>query len=150
MRHQASTVAVITTGGDGQVPGGLTATAVMSLTAEPASVAVCVNKAASAHNLIVTTGKFGVNFLSANQSRESGVFSDNSLKDERFDIVDWYVSESGVALLKNTAASAACTVEHTVPVYSHTLFLGVVREVVTSDESPLIYGDGKYGRFEAL
>lgn len=150
MRQQASTVSVITTGGDGQSPGGLTATAVMSLTAEPASLAVCVNKSAGAHDLIIQTGKFGVNFLSSSQPRESRVFSDNTLKGDRFDRVDWFVSDSGVALLKNAAASAVCTVEHTVEVFSHTLFLGVVHEVMTTGKSPLIYGDGRYGRFESL
>ena len=150
MRQQASTVAIITTGGADAGPGGLTATAVMSLTATPASVAVCVNKSASAHDLIIETGKFGVNFLGADQVEASNVFSNNALKDERFEHVDWFVSESGVALLRGTAASAACSVEHSVPVFSHTLFLGVVHEVFTGDASPLIYGDGRYGKFERI
>ena len=149
MRQQASTVAVITTGGEDS-PGGLTATAVMSLTATPASVAVCVNKSASAHDQIVECAKFGVNFLSTDQVNASNVFSNNDLKDERFEHVDWFVSETGVALLRGTAASAACTVEHSVPVFSHTLFMGVVHEVFTSDGSPLIYGDGRYGKFEQI
>ena len=150
MRQQASTVAVITTGGDDSPPGGLTATAVMSLTASPASIAVCVNKSASAHDRIIETGKFGVNFLSTEQADVSNVFSDNSLKEQRFDLVDWFVSDAGVALLKDTAASAACTVEHSVPVFSHTLFLGVIHEVLTGNEAPLIYGSGRYGRFADL
>ena len=150
MRQQASTVAIITTGSRDSAPGGLTATAVMSLTAAPASIAVCVNKSASAHDLIVKTGKFGVNFLATDQVEASNVFSNNALKDERFEHVDWFVSDTGVALLEGAAASAACTVEHSVPVFSHTLFLGVVHEVCTSDASPLIYGDGRYGQFQRI
>ena len=150
MRQQASTVAVITTGGGERPPAGLTATAVMSLTATPASVAVCVNKSASAHDRIVENGSFGVNFLAADQVEVSNVFSDHSAKDRRFDLVEWFVSDAGVVLLDGTAASASCTVEHTVPVFSHTLFLGVVHEVVTSEQAPLIYGGGRYGRFATL
>ena len=150
MRQQASTVAVITTGGRPTSPGGLTATAVMSLTAAPASVAVCINKSASAHDQILESGRFGVNFLGSDQASVSNVFSDNSLKDRRFELVDWFTSESGVALLRGTAASAACSVEHTVPVFTHTLVLGVVHEVFTGDASPLIYGDGRYGRFQQI
>ena len=111
MRKQASTVAVITTGGDHSTPAGLTATAVMSLTATPASVAVCVNKSASAHDTIVESGHFGINFLADSQTEESRIFSDNGLKDSRFEIVDWFLASTGVALLKGTAASAACTVD---------------------------------------
>lgn len=150
MRQQASTVAVITTGGSSASPGGLTATAVMSLTAAPASVAVCINKTASAHDRILESEKFGVNFLGSDQVHESSVFSDNALRNKRFELVDWFVSETGVALLSGTAASAACSVAHTVPVFTHTLVLGVVHEVFTSEASPLIYGDGRYGRFEQL
>ena len=149
MRKQASTVAVITAG-DKRRQGGLTATAVMSLTDDPASVAICVNQSASAHDLILCNGAFGVNFLGDGQDEISGVFSDNSVKDRRFEMVDWFPSDNGVPLLRGTAASAACSVQHVVPVFSHTLMLGVVHEIHTSDSTPLLYGDGAYGRFVSI
>ena len=149
MRKQASTVAVVTAGGADR-QGGLTATAVMSLTDKPASMAVCINKSASAHELIAATGAFGVNFLSDGQVDISAVFSDSSLKEKRFELVDWFLSDGGTPLLRKTAACAACSVEHIVPVFTHTLILGVVHEIHTSESMPLLYGEGGYGRFDAI
>ena len=55
MRHLAASVTLITTKVQDQ-RGGLTATAVCSVSAEPPQILVCVNKSASAHDPIGEAG----------------------------------------------------------------------------------------------
>ena len=62
MRHLAASVTLITTRHDG-LRGGLTATAVCSVSAEPPQILVCVNRTASAHDTIGQARIFCVNIL---------------------------------------------------------------------------------------
>src|SRR5260370_12479329 len=63
MRHLAASVTLITTR-HRELRGGLTATAVCSVSAEPPQILVCVNKTASAHDPIGEAGFFCGNILS--------------------------------------------------------------------------------------
>lgn len=66
MRHQAGAVTIIAVGKPGNRTG-LTATAMCSLTDNPPSVLICVNKSASAHAPIREHKSFSVNLLSHEQ-----------------------------------------------------------------------------------
>src|SRR6201993_5535380 len=64
MRRLAGGVSIISGAGpDG--PLGVTATAVVSLTAEPPSVLCCLNRSLTLETLVKETGRFGVNMLRA-------------------------------------------------------------------------------------
>ena len=69
MRHLAASVTLITTR-HRDLRGGLTATAVCSVSAEPPQILVCVNKTASAHDPIGEAGFFCVNILSPGASQD--------------------------------------------------------------------------------
>ena len=74
MRHLAGAVTVIATGAPGH-RFGLTATAVCSLSDEPPTLLVCVNRPASAHDVISRNGNFSVNLLADDQEPRSPVGS---------------------------------------------------------------------------
>ena len=63
MRHCAGAVALVTVGREDGRRTGLTATAVCSLSDDPPSLLVCVNRNASAHPRIREERCFGVSFL---------------------------------------------------------------------------------------
>jgi len=65
MRHLAGGVSVITPGGSDI--SGMTVTSVSSLSVEPPSLIVSVNRAASSWPLLKRYGHFGVNILTADQ-----------------------------------------------------------------------------------
>ena len=69
MRHLAASVTLITTR-HRDLRGGLTATAVCSVSAEPPQILVCVNKTASAHDPIGEAGFFCVNILCPEPSQD--------------------------------------------------------------------------------
>src|SRR5258708_37571703 len=64
MRRLAGGVSIISAAGlDG--PLGVTATAVVSLTAEPPSVLCCLNRSLALETVVKATGRVGVNMLRA-------------------------------------------------------------------------------------
>lgn len=145
MRRLASGVSLITTG-RGDVRGGLIATAVNSVSAEPPTLLICVNQGASAHDLIVRSGTFCVNFLPAHCADIAGQFSSSARKAERFVKGDWTEMASGSPTLANALAAFDCEVVQTVGYHSHTIFFGLIREVRLSpgEDLPLIYLDRNF------
>ena len=85
MRHLAASVTLITTR-HRDLRGGLTATAVCSVSAEPPQILVCVNKTASAHDPIGEAGFFCVNILAPGHRKIAERFAgmDGVEGDERF------------------------------------------------------------------
>ena len=94
MRHLAASVTLITTR-HRDLRGGLTATAVCSVSAEPPQILVCVNKTASAHDPIGEAGFFCVNVLSPQHRKLAERFAgmDGVEGDERFrDMGEWSIA----------------------------------------------------------
>ena len=63
MRHCAGAVALVTVGAEHGKRTGLTVTSACSLSDNPPSLIVCVNRNASAHARIREEGAFAINFL---------------------------------------------------------------------------------------
>jgi flavin reductase len=66
MRNLAAGVSIVTSG-KGPDRRGLTVTATCSLSAEPPSILVCVNRNAEAYSTIIDSRSFAVNFLAFDQ-----------------------------------------------------------------------------------
>ena len=97
MGRFAGAITAITTFADDQ-PAGMIATAVCSLSAEPPSVIVCVNKSASAHDLILNNGYFGVSLLSPGHAHVVNQF--NTAKGaDRFALDDWELDNGKAPVL---------------------------------------------------
>src|SRR5688572_2857783 len=89
MRKVPSAVAVVSTKHDG-CRGGLTATAVCSVSADPPQILVCVNKGGRTHESMRSAEFFGVNFLAENQEAVARSFSSPSAApEERFAGARW-------------------------------------------------------------
>ena len=150
MRRLAATVTIISTGGRGR-RHGITATAVTSLSMDPPSLLVCVNRAGSLHVLLTENDRFCVNLLRSEQARLSDAFSGKLTSEERFLHGAWVDDAEGLPYLADAQASIFCRKENAVQHGSHTIFIGVVDSVLTMDDvCPLIYSDGKYGRCSPL
>lgn len=74
MKNHAGAPVVIATGRPGQ-RSGLTATSFCSLSDAPTTILICVNKNASAHPVIQSTGSFSVNLLSGEQASLAASFA---------------------------------------------------------------------------
>src|ERR1700722_942268 len=146
MRRRAAGVSIITTL-DEDVPHGLVATSVSSVCAEPEpSLLVCVNGNSSIHDVIHRRKVFCANVLGANDIELAQRFSLPEFRASRFEHGSWVSLATGSPALSGALASFDCEVTHVVPVHSHTIFVGVVRDLKLwqSEIDALLYLDGQY------
>ena len=144
MRRMAATVTVITAR-QGETNAGMTATAVTSLSMEPPSLLVCVNKAAGFHETISSTGYFCVNVLRQGQHEISKAFGGKLIPEERFSVGSWG-HERSVPYLKDAQAAIFCRRANIFEHGTHSIIVGEAVEVLLIDPvAPLIYADGRYG-----
>ena len=83
MRRVASTVNVITVCVGGE-PMGITATAMSSLSLDPPSLLICINRTASLHSPLEDVSHFCVNVLHRSQEDIAQMFADRSQQALRF------------------------------------------------------------------
>ncbi|QPQ54765.1 flavin reductase family protein [Allosphingosinicella flava] len=144
MRRVASTVNVITVCVDGQ-PMGITATAMSSLSMDPPSLLVCINRAAALHSPLEDVSHFGVNVLHADQRHFAAMFADRQQQHLRF-AEGWELDPAHPPRLEDAQASLLCRrIDHH-PFGTHSIFIGVVEHVTVRDDiDPLLYLNGHYG-----
>jgi flavin reductase (DIM6/NTAB) family NADH-FMN oxidoreductase RutF len=147
MRHLAASVCLITTR-LGAERGGLTATAVCSVSAEPPQLLVCVNREASAHPLIVASRIFAVNVLAPDHRKIAERFAgmDGVEGDARFaDLGDWRTLATGAPVLAGCPVTFDCKVAHTMVAGTHTIVIGEIVDVcLDAAHLPLLYADGTF------
>ena len=133
----------------GEVRNGLTATAVCSASADPPILVVCVNRTASAHDLIVESGAF-VNFLDPHdQAAIARLFSTAKLTPEaRFAEGAWKEAATGSPMLEGALSAFDCQTVQTQSFDSHTVFFGRVCAAETLGGDALLYRDGYFRRLE--
>ena len=146
MRRLAAGVSIVTTL-DEDVSHGLLATSVSSVCAEPEpTLLVCVNRNSSIHDVIHRSKIFCANVLSADDVELAQRFSVPELRASRFERGSWVSLATGAPALASALASFDCELTQVVPVYSHTIFVGVVRDLKLwqNDIDALLYLDGQY------
>jgi flavin reductase (DIM6/NTAB) family NADH-FMN oxidoreductase RutF len=146
MRHLAGGVSVITVG-RGRDITGMTVTSVSSLSVDPPSLIVSINRASSSWPLLKHHGVFGVNILTADQLEVAERFTgkDGLKGAERFAGVEWITGASGVPLLAGALAAIDCEVEDIVERHSHAIVIGRVRDMrLSSRTAALAYWQGQY------
>jgi flavin reductase (DIM6/NTAB) family NADH-FMN oxidoreductase RutF len=146
MRSVPGAVSIVTTG---TRPGrhGLTLTAGCSLSTEPSSVLVCVNKSAGAHDTIKQSGVFCWNILAAEHASLARTFSgqDGSKGDVRFAEGVWRDLVTGAPSLIEAICSFDCRVIGAHDGGSHTIFVGeVLAQSTHADREPLVYVNGNF------
>lgn len=148
LRRLAASVAVITTGRDSDAVG-MTATAVTSVSMDPPSLLVCVNRAASLHAAVARAGRFRVTWLRADQGDVARSFGGGRAQAERFASADWTITADGGPSLADALATCVCALEEAVDFGTHTVFIGRVVSAEAGEGRPLLYCDGGYGELAA-
>jgi flavin reductase (DIM6/NTAB) family NADH-FMN oxidoreductase RutF len=146
MRHLVGGVSVITSGRDDDITG-MTVTSLSSLSLDPASLIVSINRLSSMRPVLECHGVFGVNILTAEQVDIAERFAGkNGLKGtERFAGAEWVTRGASAPLLVGAAAAIDCEVERLIEHHSHSIVIGRVRHVLlSSHESGLAYWHGRY------
>ena len=121
----------------------MTVSSVFSVSLEPMSMAVSVNKSASLYDLLKEESKFSLNLLTTDQIDIAEICSGAEEGQVRFNHLDWNLEE--IPFLQSAQSNLFCTCKKIIPLYSHSLIIGEVDDLFHSGKTnPLIYQDGKY------
>jgi flavin reductase (DIM6/NTAB) family NADH-FMN oxidoreductase RutF len=150
MRRMASSVCVVTTR-NGDMHQGMAATSVASLSMQPPSLLVCVNRSVATHKALHESGLFCVNLLGEAHAAVCDAFGGKLSGPERFSVGDWRESEQGLRYLPDAPAAMICRLDAAHDYGTHTICIGAVEQVLLgANGAPLLYREGGVGRFVAL
>jgi flavin reductase (DIM6/NTAB) family NADH-FMN oxidoreductase RutF len=146
MRQLASGICLVTQNVNG-VRAGMTATAVASLSLDPPTLIVCVNRAASIYAGLTPGAAFGVSVLGADHREFADRFAGRTGENgaERFREGRWRIAPNGAPLLGDALAAFACKVEEIVERNTHAIVIGRVKHAAAaSGGGALLYWRGVY------
>lgn len=139
-------VTVITTAHDG-VPHGITASAVASLSVDPPTLLVCLNKQSATRGAIAAARRFVVNVLAADQSGLAMHFASKS--PEKFARLQVENGAHGLPRLPGAIATLDCAVVAEVDGGTHSIFVGRAEAGSAGGGAPLGYFRGRFVQVEA-
>ncbi|MEH7827856.1 flavin reductase family protein [Gemmobacter denitrificans] len=146
-----SAVTIVTTG-QGADWRGITATAVCSVTADPPSLLVCLNRATGTCAMLRDSGRFAVNLLAeADQPlalRFAGAGGVTGA--EKFAQGDWQADAAGVPVLCSALVALSCAVSEVMEAGSHTVFIGEITAARDGDGPALLYEQRRFHRLMPL
>jgi flavin reductase (DIM6/NTAB) family NADH-FMN oxidoreductase RutF len=145
MRRFPTGVTIVTTMLEGK-PKGFTANAVTSVSADPPTVLVCVNRQARSHPLISQAGRFCVNLLRFEQRALAERFASREAPDP-FAALGYERAATGSPILEGVFAYLDCELAEEYSAGTHTIFIGSVVASGFDDGAPLGYFNAGYRDF---
>lgn len=126
MARFGAAVSIVTTDGAGG-RFGFTASAVTSVTDDPPTLLVCVNRRNNSHPALISNGVFCINTLAAGQEAISGVFGGaEAAQDARFGIGAWHTLETGAPVLRGAVVAFDCRIVQVTEIGTHSVVFGEV------------------------
>jgi flavin reductase (DIM6/NTAB) family NADH-FMN oxidoreductase RutF len=146
MRYLVGGVSVITAG-VGEARTGLTVTSAVSLSMDPPTMLICVNRNASAWPVIQRERHYCVNVLGAHQQHIAERFTGRggAKGAARYDGADWFRAGSRASGLEGALAVIDCEVEEIIERHSHGIIVGSLLSFELAPRlSGLVYWNGQY------
>lgn len=150
--HFPTGVAIVTTMDANADPVGCTVSSFLSVSLDPAIVAVSLRTGSQTASHIAAHGHFGINVLAARQHALAHLFASPEVDYRtRFAGTRWRTGHHNVPLIDTGLATMACTVREAVSAGDHVLFLGNVDDVFSQGwGGPLIHHQGSLGALRAV
>ena len=146
MSRLGAAVNIITTAGPNG-DSGFTASAVCSVTDDPPTLLVCINRIARQHDVIIAAGSLCVNVLAHEHQELSPVFAGigHIPMAERFAMAKWRRLVTGAPALESAAASFDCKIDQITEIGTHSVLFCAVRAIhLGTASSGLIYHGRAY------
>lgn len=142
MRGLASAVCVITSR-HGSLANGMTATAVCSVSAEPPSILIVVNRSNRSHAIIRESGAFAVHVLAKGQEPLATHFAGRP--EHPFVGVPVRSGATDVPVIEDCDTVLECVVAAETDFGTHTIVVGRVVAAHYAAAEPLLYCHGQFG-----
>lgn len=142
VNRQFVTGVTVVTVMDGDVPKGLAVNAFASISLEPPTVMVCVQRTSSTHDCLFRAGHLAINILSTDQLDVVARFSAKSA--DKFAGLDWRPGPFGSPFLDRSSARMEVQIRERLQASTHTVFICRVVDAQVSDRSPMVYSAGRF------
>ena len=143
MRRYIYSVSIMSNKDDNGNSNAITVSSVTSISMDPPSLLICINKSSRIHDTLQIGSKFCINLLKKDQEELSNICSDEESYEERFNNENWDTEE--IPFLSNAQANIFCKVDKLTSYHTHTIVIGLVADAKYADEiSTLTYVDGEY------
>ena len=143
MRRYIYSVSIMSNKDNAGNPNAITVSSVTSISMNPPSLLICINKSSRIHNSIELGSKFCINLLNKEQEDLSNICSDEDMYDQRFKDKNWNLDD--IPFLQNAQANIFCKVDKLTSYHTHTIVVGLVEDANYADEiSTLTYVNGEY------
>jgi flavin reductase (DIM6/NTAB) family NADH-FMN oxidoreductase RutF len=140
-RQFVSGVTVVTAK-DEQKPRGLAVNAFSSVSLDPPTVMVAVQRTSSTHDCLFRATHLAINILSTDQLDVVKTFATKS--EDKFAGLDWTPGPFGSPLIARSSAQMEVEIRERLQASTHTLFVCRVLHATVSDRHPMVYSAGKF------
>ena len=140
-RQFVTGVTVITTMDD-QTPKGLAVNAFASISLDPPTVMVCVQRTSNTHDCLFRADHLAINILSTAQLDVVNRFASKS--GDKFAGLDWQPGPFGSPLIARSSAQMEVRIRERLQASTHTVFICRVQHAEVSDHPPMVYSAGKF------
>ena len=142
VNRQFVTGVTVVTAMDGEKPRGLAVNAFSSITLDPPTVMVAVQRTSSTHECLFRASHLAINILSVDQLDVVNRFAVKS--DDKFAGLDWEAGPFGSPLIGRSGAQMEVEIRERLQASTHTLFVCRVVHATVSDRHPMVYSAGRF------
>ena len=142
----ASGVTVVTTQDKNGKLYGITVSAFCSVSLTPPLILVCIEKNTGSHHAFRESGAFVVNILREDQQHLSDHFA--SHLEDKFTEISYQKGIADLPVLENALAVLECRLHNSYEGGDHTIFVGEIEKITTTDGNPLAYFHGNYQKLK--
>lgn len=142
VNRQFVTGVTVVTAIDGDKPRGLAVNAFSSITLDPPTVMVAVQRTSSTHDCLFRAAHLAINIVSVDQLDVVNKFAVKS--DDKFAGLDWAPGPYGSPLIERSAAQMEVEIRERLQASTHTLFICRVLHATVSDRPPMVYSAGRF------
>ncbi|OBC06683.1 oxidoreductase [Gordonia sp. 852002-50395_SCH5434458] len=148
VNRQFVTGVTVVTAMDDDRPRGLAVNAFSSISLDPPTVMVAVQRTSSTHDCLFRATNLAINILSVDQLDVVSVFATKS--DDKFAGLHWEHGPFGSPLIARSSARMEVEIWERLQASTHTLFVCRVLHADVNDRAPMIYSAGKFFDSDAL
>lgn len=140
-RQFVTGVTVVTTIDD-DTPKGLAVNAFASISLEPPTVMVCIQRTSSTHDCLFRADHLAINILSVDQLDVVNRFAGKSA--DKFQGLEWTPGPLGSPLIVGSSAQMEVEIRERLQASTHTVFIGRVVHAAVTETDPMVYSAGRF------
>jgi flavin reductase (DIM6/NTAB) family NADH-FMN oxidoreductase RutF len=142
VNRQFVTGVTVVTVMDGDRPRGLAVNAFSSISLDPPTVMVCVQRTSSTYESLFRATHLAINILSTDQLDVVNRFASKAA--DKFEGLEWTANQYGSPVLARSSAHMEVEIRERLQASTHTVFICRVVDAGVSERHPMVYSAGKF------